>query len=222
MLTQAELDDEVRFWLNQDREHNLFYALGFQREDLRSEAMRLHDAYAEAQARDDLGAGLAILDHAQAYKLAAKARLDAGEWLGWIWPSFIQHTHDELAHMRAKVAAGGAASPREETCLIDRFQLEHLAFAAHLLDPGERHLDRVVTAAAIPALDAANRCAADTYETLRALSLRSAARIDQLFSAVVVAKKPPPASIIHPALGAHVVREGRRWLGTLQALPPVA
>ena len=219
MLTPTQTNDLIRFWLNQDREHALFYALGFQDAQLRAEAMRLHDDYARALAADDLAAGMVVLERAQAFKLAALARLKTGEWLGWIWPTFLQHTFDELEMMRAKISR--PVLPRAELCAIDRFNLEHLAFAAHLFDPSEKALQAATTEAAAPALATANRCAADTYATLRDLSLRSGAAIDRLFTDVT-SRTPPPASIIHPALGAHVVREGRHWLDTMRSLPPIS
>ena len=197
MLTQAELDDEVRFWLNQDREHNLFYALGFQREDLRAEAMGLHDAYAEAQARDDLGAGLAILVRDQAYKLAAKARLDAGEWLGWLWPLFVDHIRREGDYFLGKLQ-GEMLSDTDECTTWLTFMAEHAAFAAHLLDPSEA----VRIQQAITMLGTLNElwkaCSTSLNDQLLSLTTRSGQDLDAYVKNLGIGKPGGARSIGPP------------------------
>lgn len=209
-----QLTNDVRFWLGQDMEHNLFFALGFEDPELRAAAQRLHDAYQTILARDDLGAGLRLLETSQAFKLQALAKAERG-WVGWIFPLFIDHTRREMDMMLARIRPGGVTS-REELCFMNRIGQEHCAFAAHLLDPSEKGPHDRARLLELASGELANGCAAATYGTLLALSKKAGSRIDALFSGLDLAKT---RSVIHPVLAAHVVREGRRFVGTMRTLP---
>ena len=217
-LSQAQIEDEIRFWvLDQDREHQLFYHLGIEEPSLKAEAARLHEAYEDAKRRDDLAAAMATLDASQAFKQRALAASRAG-WIGWLFPLFYDHTFAELEVMRLRIAPGGI-QPRGEICAVDRFNADHVAFAAHLADPSERALIEAAGPTALAAADLVTGCAAETYASLLALSRRNAADVDTLFSGLDLKAHE---TVIHPALAAHVVREGKRFVGNLSALPPAA
>lgn len=214
-LSQSQIEDEVRFWvLEQDREHQLFYRLGIQEPALKDEAARLHAAYEQAKANDDIALALRTLEASQAFKLRALAA-SRRAWIGWLFPLFYEHTHAELEVFRIRIAPGGIA-PRGELCAVNRFNADHVAFAAHLLDPSEKPLIDAAGRIAVPAALAANQCASDSYQSLVVLSRQSAADVDGFFSAFNPAQHE---SVIHPALAAHVVREGRRFVGYAQGVP---
>ena len=214
-LTQAQIENEVRFWvLDQDREHQLFYKLGFQDGALKSEAGRIHEAYEDARRRDDLGDALRILQRSQAFKQLALAEARA-RWVGFIYPLFLEHTFGELEIMRLRTQPGGI-DPRAELCAVNQFNADHMKLAAHLLDPSERTNIMAAGRAGMPSAIAANRCAIEQYDTLLALSKRAAADVDGFFSRF---DPKQVESIIHPVLAAHVVREGKRFLANVEALP---
>lgn len=215
-LTQPQIDDELRFWLNQDKEHMLFYSLGFVDPGLKSESTRLYEAYESALSRDDLKTGLQILSQSQAFKERALA-LASTRWVGWIYPLFIDHTRRELTYMLARVQPGGV-SPRDMLCFGNRINSEHCAFAAQLLDPTETAVQNAAQTAKGQSGAIANQCMTETYPTLLQLSQRSGSAIDQMFSGLNLASTK---SIIHPALAAHVVREGKRFMSTIATLPTV-
>jgi hypothetical protein len=217
-LTAAQMQNEAAFWLNQDREHNLFFMLGFQDPTLKKAAEQLYNAYDLALRRGDLQQAMAIVPSAQAFKTHALQILrtpwGAGS-AGYIWPSFVEHTKHEIDMMLARLRPGGITS-REELCFGDRMLADHAAFASHLLDPIEQKaLSKAAADAANGIGEIANRCATETLGTLVALSQKAQTDLDTFMKNPAVAN----GSTIHPVLADHVVREGQRFQGFLNATP---
>ena len=105
----------------------------------------------------------------------------------------------------------------EETCFYDRMNADHAAFAAHLLDPSERALVDAATATSrkIGKIElATSACATTVLPSLIALSRDAAHDLDAFVSGPL----PAARSLIHPVLGAHVLREGRRALAVLDRM----
>ena len=222
-LTAAQKEDELRFWLPQDAEHNLFFYLGFQEPGLKAAAKQLYDEYQQAfslRRGDNLHLALRnILPRSQALKMRARAMQDRGVWTGWIYPSFLDHTRGEMDVMLARIRPSGITS-REELCFGNRMNADHLAFAAHLLDPSEAAAEALLNGKLRPNAEAvSNACFRDTYGTLREISQRVGGEVDRFFSGLDLSKVK---DVIHPALAAHVVREGQRFLQTIERLPTQA
>lgn len=216
-LSPAQAQDDLAFWLNQDREHNLFYLLGFAEPELKKEAERIYQSYDRALRCGDLQAALAIVPRAQAFKDSALAFVrrpgNAGR-AGYIWPSFIEHTKMEIDAMVRR--SGPGLTTREEVCLGDRMLADHAAFASSLLDPiRQAGLADAARAASRATADVANRCATETLETLVTLSRKAQADLDSFMQQPTVGQ----GAIIHPLLADHVVREGRRF-GDFLSAPP--
>ena len=211
-LTPAQIENDIAFWLNQDREHNLFFALGFEDPALKAAAQALHDEYDAALRRGDLAAAMSIVPRAQAFKKHAIREIGTA-WRGFIWPTFLEHTGREIDTMLARVQ--GQLRSRQEILLGDRMLAEHAAFAAQLLDPAETELVKTAWSAAIRTTNLGAGCATDTLGTLSALSRQAATELD----AFVKGSLRTASSIIHPVLADHVRREGERFLATLDALP---
>ena len=213
-LTPAQVEDEIRFWLAQDREHALFYALGFHDPMLKRQAEAIYNDYSRALNAGDVHSGMNILRRSQEYKSRALAQL-AGGWQGFIYPSFIEHTKLELDAMMLRVSKQGLPDIAE-VCFWNRINADHAAFAAHLLDPTETLLhDTAMKASRDIGKLAIDSCAQQVYPTLLQMSREGAASLDAFVSdpALLEAK-----SIIHPVLAAHVQREGQRALATLNAI----
>ena len=214
-LSPTQTQEDLAFWLNQDREHNYFFMGGFTDAMLKKGAERLFQAYDKALRRGNLRQALAIVPAAQTYKHQALARIqsNAGAY-GYIWPSFVQHTGREIETMLARVQ--GRLRSREEVCHGDRMLAEHAAFAASLLDPVEEvPLANVARDASNRTLQLAARCATDNLGTIIALSKVAGAELDAFVKGPLGAAK----SIIHPVLANHVRREGERFMHTLDNLP---
>lgn len=218
-LTPAQIQDDLAFWLNQDREHNLFFTLGFQDPMLKRMAEKLYVSYDNALRRGNLQmALLTVVPQAQIFKAEALGILrspwGAGK-AGYIWPSFVEHTKREIDMMLARLRPGGVSS-RDEIYFGDRMLAEHAAFASHLLDPVEqRDLSDTAHAASKNVFTLANRCATETLETLVALSQQAQNTLDGFMHNSAVAQ----GALIHPVLAEHVIREGQRFGGFLTAVP---
>lgn len=215
ILTPAQTQEDLAFWLNQDREHNFFFMNGFTDPTLKKGAESLFNAYDKAIRRGDLKRALAIVPAAQAYKRQALAMLQQNAGAKWyIWPSFVQHTGREIETMLARVQ--GQLRSREEVCHGDRMLAEHAAFAASLLDPVEEvPLANVARDASNRTLQLAARCATDTLGTIVDLSRAAGAELDAFVKGPLSTAK----SLIHPVLADHVRREGERFMRTLDTLP---
>lgn len=213
-LSPAQIQDDALFWLNQDREHNLFFEMGFLDAALKAQAAKLYAAYDQALKAGDLAAALALVPQSQTFKRAALAATQPQR--GWIWPSFIEHTGREIDTMLARTQRAGGISSRDEICLGDRMLAEHAAFAAHLLDPvAEVALSKLAQEASDKTFGVVNRCMTDTLETLVGLSRQVGTELDAFVKGPLSTAK----SNIHPVLADHVKREGERFLGMLPMLP---
>ena len=216
-LSPMQIQDDLAFWLNQDREHNLFFMLGFQDAGLKREAERLYQAYDAALRRGDLAMALSIVPMSQAFKRAALVQLSppwAAGKAGYIWPSFIEHTAQEIDMMIAR--AQGRTTSRQEICFGDRMLAEHAAFASSLLDPvRQRDLANTALAASAGVQILANRCERETMGTLVLLSKKAQDTLDGFLHDPKIAN----GSAIHPVLADHVIREGRRFGSFLSAVP---
>ena len=197
--------EEFEFWGRQATEHMLFLHLGIEDVLIKAEAMRQHDRLARAYEVRDLNAFVALLRVAIATKQRVLDRLNAGQWLGWIYPLFVDHVLREERYFLARLA--GADAPAEEAKRWARFMAEHAAFAAHLIDPSETKWVATTTRFGEVLSEDADACARACTAQLVEMTARNTAELN----AVVGEMKPGrPASIIHPVLAAHVLREGER------------
>lgn len=208
-----QMENDVRFWLHQDMEHNLFFAMGFEDPALKMEALRLHDAFQTALAKGDLGA-LALIPTSQDFKRRALAATKA-RWTGSVYPSFIDHVAREIDWMLVRPLAGAVQTP-EVICAINQLNADHAALAAHLLDPSATAFVNKAHDLHMRGTQIATGCAAAVLPTLLAISKNAATEADTLINAVIT-QKPP--HIINPRLAAHVDREGKYFLGRLNAIP---
>lgn len=137
-----------------------------------------------------------------------------GQWVGWLFPSFIDHTRREgdffLRLLNGEVAELGLAS---ELCNWIRFMREHAQFAAHLLDPSEAPLIMEAHAQAADLGSLEEGCSS-IGPAFMELTKRAGEALDGYFSALDVGPGGVQ-SVIHPALAKHVVREGRMFLELL-------
>lgn len=219
--------DEIVFWSRQLSEHALFMQLGLTDPKLKTAAATQHAVWEEFRkslaglttdqaglARDrviPLAMGLREL---KTQVVTAQA---GGQWLGWLFPTFIDHTRRELDYFVGKIT-GQLADPREEVCTWTHFMAEHAAFAAHLLDPQEVQLVAQANGLTDAFVLIGNGCVSSTMSSLLSLGMQAGRELDAYFqlSGIGTARVK---SVIHPALADHVVREGARFLQTLGSLP---
>lgn len=156
-----------------------------------------------------------ILPQSQAFKQELKQKQAAG-WIGWIYPAFIDHVDMEMKMFLARISPQGL-SARSELCFGNKMVADHCALAAHLLDPSESALHNALNHQLRPkAQSNVNSCMTEAYPTLLRLSQMAGSEIDKAFSGLNL---QATKSIIHPALAAHVVREGTWFNNTMMRIP---
>ena len=174
----------------------------------------VRNATTDAQVQTILSGPIAEL---RSFKSTVLGRLMAGEWLGWLYPLFIQHVLNELDYAASGIySVGPSASDTVGANL--RFLAEHAAFAAHLLDPTQQKAiqDAVGTEGKFDALQA--QCCNDLTPTFLALTAKETAGMNQWLEQSGLGTPKGPKSIVHPVLAAHVLREGQRSLSTFQRI----
>lgn len=218
----VDYSDEIEFWSRQLSEHALFVHLGLLDQPLRVRALELHQAWEEYRKirknlppREVGGRALALAIDTRAFLNHVYDRLAKGQWIGWLWPLFIDHLRREgdyfIDIMQHKTPDTEATC---KTWLV--FMAEHAAFAAHLLDPTEATKIRQATAF-IGEFERLHGGCNAMNEQLLTMTKKAGTDLDQYFGQLGVGS-PNLKSIIHPVLAEHVVREGRRFLAVVDRL----
>lgn len=213
--------NEIDFWVRQLSEHALFLHLGLEDKKLKKEAFQLHTKFEHfrrkfnAEIRDMclMNSVLPLIEKEREFKVRVLNRLEAGEWLGWLFPLFVNHIILELDYLVDKLN-GVTYSFSQELQFWNRVNSEHALFASHFLDPKERSHILVADAVA----QKLNQTNDQEYTTMLQLSLNASKELDA-FNKQVRASGNGVQSIIHPVLLDHVIREGERSIKTLSAFP---
>lgn len=206
------LPDEIAFWSRQLSEHALFLHLGLEKKTLKREALLLHnewELFRAGQPSDLLG----MCSDLRAFKTLVLDELQKG-WCGWIYPLFVEHTRRELDMFVKHIQTNALDEDELQHWL--RFMAEHAAFAAHLLDPMEADKIREATEVTGQFCNLAKACDGMT-PTLLDMSKHEGEGLDEWLTQSGLGT-PNTRSVVHPALAAHVVREGQRFLQTVDAL----
>jgi hypothetical protein len=227
----ADTLELIRFWSRQLSEHCLFLQLGLDPQDLKNEAQSRNSDWeafrltipAQASPQEVQALVNKVKPMAMSlrqFKTRVYDRLRAGEWLGWLFPSFVGHIRSELdyfvAHLGGSMQHANLASVSDELCIWLKFMSEHAAFAAHLLDPEERLLIRQAQALQEKLEELEDGCKSMEVGFI-VLSQKAGVLLDQYFTRNGIGT-PQVESVIHPVLALHVVREGRMFLRVLEEL----
>ena len=220
-----EADLLVQEWSRQLSEHALFLSLGLvAAPELAREAQKNRDAWETFRAKGTSGAdqrpaAITLATELASIKGRVLDRLEKGEWLGWLFPTFVRHMLQELLWFTQSLESAVTGSPRDakgDICSWLGFMAEHAAFAAHLLDPVEVRLVREARTM-VGALSALRDVCGGALSSLVGLSDRAGRQLDQYLVSSGIGT-PKVRSVIHPVLAAHVVREGRMFLEVLGRL----
>jgi len=226
------------FWARQEQEHCLFMFLMIEDNDLARRAKSHQLTWENVQKvlpgkspQEQAGLMVHAFKETRALLVEIIDRQAKGEWLGWAWPRFVEHLLAETDYAW-RVVSGQTQHPEIELCTWLGFMADHAAFAAQLLDPTEAakinealmaqsKLSKLgcacSPAALAPPQAPVNSCASSTLATLLTLSKKAGDDLDAYLVNLGVGT-PKLRSIIHPVLAIHVVREGRRFLATLERL----
>lgn len=227
-MNLVNLLDEITFWSRQLSEHALFLHLGLDHPGMKAQAFALHrqwEAFRAELGQLTANEGPVARDRAivlamdlRALKLEVFNTQKTGTWLGWLFPTFVDHMRRELDYFIGKIT-GNLTDMNQEACVWMRFMAEHASFAAHLLDPEEVPLIKQAARLTHDFLRIEDGCGKVTLPSLLELGRRSGRELDEYFqrSGIGTAKV---RSVIHPVLAEHVVREGTRFVQTLDRMMP--
>ena len=155
---------------------------------------------------------LRLAGPSQALKQRAYAESQQ-RWIGWLFPVFYDHVRREIDYALARIQR--PLSAQEEVCFWTQIGAEHAVMAAHLLDPTEAQAFQEAMNQYVKMDGLHKSCAGQIMLSMVALTERSARELDRFFT---TAERANLKSVIHPTLSAHIVREGRRFVQTMQAL----
>ena len=212
--------DDIVFWSRQLSEHALFLSIGLEVEPWRTRAAQMHERWEAVRAQMPATlarAQIAIsgpIQDLRALKVDVYTTLESGRWLGWLFPLFVDHTRRELDYFTQRVFYGGYDASTT-TCVNLAFMREHALFAAQLCDPTEATLMKEAADFAGQFAVLQGGCSAVGAQFLD-MTIRAGDALDQFFTGAPLTQKG--ASVIHPVLAEHVVREGRRFTETMRAL----
>ena len=210
--------EDIEFWSRQLAEHALFMRLGLEDPVLKARAEQLHQAWKMfRQGPRALLEAIRLVHALRDLQLEVHARLVRGEWLGWLWPLFVDHIRREGDYFLGTLQHTGR-DPVSECQIWMTFMAEHAAFAAHLLDPSEADKIRQALQAQGQFGELFRSCASGVNDQLLALTQRSGADLDEYMTGLGIGKPGGAKSTIHPILAEHVVREGRRFLQIVEVL----
>lgn len=215
--------EESRFWSRQLLEHALFLHLGIESPQARARALALHKAWQGVIADSErLGYAKTLprtLELARDLRKLETDVMDAlatGRWLGWLFPSFVEHIRREGDYFIAR-ASGATMLPQAELQTWLHFMADHAGFAAHYLDPTEKALvaEALKSCGELRALE--RGCGAGMTGQLLDLSERAGKGLDAYLARSGIGTASAK-SVVHSVLASHVIREGQRFLKTLQAM----
>lgn len=232
----AAIYDEIQFWSRQLAEHALFMNLGFTDAALKRDAGLFHNQWeqfrktrvATPPTNIDQTKVLAteyknLAANLRNFKLHAYERAVAGDFIGWLYPLFLDHIRRELDYSVATINRlesgqhrAQAQAQMEELCENLRFMLEHAVFVSQLLDPTEARLIQQARQLGMQIGQLHAACSSNDPSMI-ALSEQAVQGLDQYLQTSGIGT-PKVRSVIHPVLAQHVVREGQKALQTMQAL----
>ena len=199
---------EIESWAPQMGEHALFLHLLLHEVNLKQKALDLFHKWQNYVCTGYPGGveeATRLIRELKEFKTTILKRLQAGEWLGAVYPQFVDHILRELLYFEGKLR-GERLSPAEEVSFWNRINSEHAGFASHLLDPSEVTL--------VDKADATSKQIRDlpASDDIASVVMAIEAGVDltnfniESYRGVLENKVK---SIIHPTLLRHVIREGQ-------------
>ncbi|MBA2307296.1 DUF2935 domain-containing protein [Candidatus Dependentiae bacterium] len=208
-ITLKDPLDEVSFWSQQLSEHALFLHLGIEDAALKKRGLEIHkkfENFRKGMNEKNLDQVLPLTRELRAYKMDVVKQLNAGKWIGWIFPSFAKHITKELDYFVDKLN-NVPYSPEDEAHFWNHINSDHAAFESHLFDPYERDLSQQANDLS----EKINQLPDSEEDMFIHLSLTAAEELDQFNKeGRKLSKANKLQSVIHPVLMDHVIREGER------------
>jgi len=218
--------NEWLFWIPQLADHAEFLALALTNEDMakrcRHIGANLRRTFEEGKMAEEgaaIGATEGLVRELRTMKVIIYERMGAGEWVGWLSPTFVDHMRRELDFFLARI--GGDDDPRKAFDFYAQIAAEHGGLAASFVDPMER--SAIATGLRIQAeVEDILEKSAKGLDTDALSRLATVGSHSEEFFTVLGRKtednKPQVDGPIPPGFAAHAVRETQRFNDFLDAL----
>jgi hypothetical protein len=231
----SHLIEDLYFWSQQLSEHALFLSLGLVKGNYGRSAALFHDSWETLRGTQlrSVPTLAALPGIVAAFRREAQAfhgfqgevrdALLSGQWLGWLFPGYLDHIMRELEYAVASLdrelsgASRGTRAAREELCTWVPFLKEHAATISHLLDPKEQPVFKDLDTFREKLATLEGQCHADEIATVLGLSRDLGSQFDRYLMGTGIGTGRVK-SVVHPLLLDHVHREHQRFLETLQDL----
>ncbi len=205
---------EATFWLPQFQEHASFTAEGLVDPTLQAQAQQLVEQARQITSgniRDVAGLAMALNDFHQ----PLLARLQSGEWLGWLYPSLIAHMMREQNWYLGVIQ--GLYTPRDLLCFGNLDAGEAADVLSKSIDPNPKFssLSNAAHDRSGAILSVASACDGAPVSWLASNSTRLIGALDTLVhsTAMVAALKNVPWALVE-----HDAREAAHFLAILRNL----
>ncbi len=235
--------DVLHFWGRQFADHAFMLHLMIVDKPLKDEAMILHEAWSkylsdtfeslniekDKMVLDDedfekintnnfnFDKAFKLIEELRDYKEKVKQIVDLGNWIGFVYPSFVKHILDELNHSYAEMR-GEYISDKEKMAFWDQSNAEEAGLSSHLLDPALEN-DSDIKKANDFYHRVINKLTEDEKNQMISLSINNIVELDKM---VKKTKEKIESyhlkSVIHPALIQHIDREDQRCMYELEKI----
>ena len=198
--------DEFAFWGRQIVEHADFAVQGLQIPAIKARAAASRAELGSAYQRGDLQAFLVALDKFMAFKHEL-LRTQNGSWIGWTFPSLLQHMLDEETFFLAKLR--GPVDPAQEMQFWLSERMGENQVGAQLVDPSEPQAVSIMTQTGEKFRSLLAACQAACSQRVIQSASQEVLAMDQ---ALAPMRPNAPKSLISPVLNTHIRREGMRMV----------
>lgn len=215
MNAEAVLRDDLVFATDQMADHAKLMEMGFVDTAVKGECVRHYAAWNGLRQRiDSLNTAKA---HIEAVKMAQDlrafqadilSRLTNGQWLGWLFPTFIDHIMREGDYFLQRVTHPEGLVNNELPIWLT-IEAEHAAFVAHYLDPRDpENIQQALThIGAFEQLQKASQSL--TLEVMVGI-MQAGVQLDAYLGALPIGTRSLK-TVLPQLLQQHMIKEGRRF-----------
>ena len=208
------LAENIEFWSLQMEEHMLFITLGLANEELRQESYNIYLYWQAFRNRDETVSLGDIMTVTGQYKTKVLEILKSGKWIGWLFPSFLQHILDEYNYFE-NILLGKTLSAQEEMKFWNKINKEHIAMVKQMCDPEAKAMIELSQ----NFVDNFEKIPQNDFTQMIILSKRLTSSLGQFQKEMREhGKVMQSQTILHPKILDHMIRENERSILILNGL----
>lgn len=209
--------DDVPFWTQQMTEHIFFIGLGLVDVELKEKADLLQEKWVVLRENgNNLEQLKPLMVETGNFKREILGYLNQGEWIGWLYPSFLEHVIKEYNYFDNRLQGKKLSSP-DEILFWNDINKEHIEMARQMLDPKATELIKI----AQKFIDNYNTIPPPDSDLIPLIILSG--RLNMELGEYQKEFRDLGASgqkntILHPMIADHMIRENTRGLNIISQL----